>query len=88
MLVDPNWGLAAMTLFSLDPAVDDETTATRLDPALDMFNPANGFVPTGSTYAPAFVHRFQAAAAAQPGHHRQGTGRHGRYPRRGRALCR
>lgn len=63
MLVDSNWGLAAMTLFSLDPAVNNESNATRLDPKLDMFNPANGFAPTGSHYSSAFINRFQKAVA-------------------------
>jgi hypothetical protein len=61
MLVDSNWGLAAMTLFSLDPAVTDPAHAQALDPALDMFNPANGFRATGSHYDGAFVHAFLAA---------------------------
>ena len=58
MLIDSNWGLAEMTLFSIDPAVTDETRGTHLDPALDMYNPANGFRPTGSTYAPRFTTAF------------------------------
>jgi hypothetical protein len=61
MLVDSNWGLAEMTLFSIDPAVTDETGGRALDPMLDMFNPANGFDPSGSHYPPAFVHAFLAA---------------------------
>lgn len=61
MLVDSNWGLGAMTLFSLDPAVRDENDATHLDPTLDMFNPANGFKPAGSSYSPAFVQSFLRA---------------------------
>lgn len=50
MLVDSNWGLAAMTLFSIDPAVGDAK--------LDLFAPANGFKPEGSSYSPAFVKSF------------------------------
>jgi pimeloyl-ACP methyl ester carboxylesterase len=61
MLVDSNWGLAAMTLFSIDPAVKDEGNGTTLDPALDMYNPANGFQPTGSTYPAAFTSAFLLA---------------------------
>jgi hypothetical protein len=63
MLVDSNWGLAAMTLFSLDPAVSNEVDAVHLNPALDMFNPANGFKPSGSTYSPAFVQAFLSGEA-------------------------
>lgn len=61
MLIDSNWGLAEMTLFSIDPAVQDEAAGTSLDPKLDMFDPANGFKPTGSSYSPAFVTAFQTA---------------------------
>ena len=61
MLVDSNWGLAEMTLFSIDPAVTDEESGMKVDPALDMYNPANGFVPAGSRYAPAFTRGFLAA---------------------------
>ncbi len=62
MLIDSNWGLGAMTLFSLDPAVKDETAGMALDPALDMFNPANGFTPSGSSYSPEFTGKFLTAA--------------------------
>lgn len=61
MLIDSNWGLAAMTLFSIDPSVRSESGGMDTDPALDMFNPANGFRPDGSRYAPAFVKAFLAA---------------------------
>ncbi|SEK02710.1 hypothetical protein SAMN05518849_12923 [Sphingobium sp. AP50] len=61
MLVDSNWGLAAMTLFSIDPAVRDEGSGMAIDPALDMYNPANGFVPTGSHYSATFIKTFLQA---------------------------
>lgn len=61
MLIDSNWGLAAMTLFSIDPAVMDETSGRSLDPALDMYEPANGFRATGSRYSLAFVKAFLQA---------------------------
>ena len=60
MLVDSNWGLAAMTLFSIDPAVKDEAAGDKLDPKLDMFNPANGFRPSGSSYSSGFAKTFLA----------------------------
>ena len=61
MLLDSNYGLGMMMLFSLDPAVTDETTGQKLDPALDLFNPGNGFNPQGSQYSADFIRRFQAA---------------------------
>ncbi len=61
MLIDSNWGLAEMTLFSIDPAVTSEESGTALDPALDMYNPANGFRPSGSNYGTDFTRRFLTA---------------------------
>jgi pimeloyl-ACP methyl ester carboxylesterase len=63
LLVDSNWGLAAMTLFAVDPAVVNKDDGKTLNPALDMFNPANGFKPTGATYSDEFIHKFLSAEA-------------------------
>jgi hypothetical protein len=60
VLADPNWGMSAMTLFSIDPAVRGPG-GQKLDSKLDMFNPANGFKPTGSTYGAAFIGKFLGA---------------------------
>jgi hypothetical protein len=62
MLIDSNWGLAAMMLFSVDPAVTNEDSGLKLNPALDLFNPQNGFRPEGSTFSDEFVGRFLSAA--------------------------
>jgi hypothetical protein len=62
MLIDSNYGLGAMMLFSLDPAVSGETTGQKLDPASDLFNPKNGFNSRGSHYSAEFIRRFQTAA--------------------------
>lgn len=61
MLVDPNWGNGAVALFSLDPAIVEEGNPRRIDPELDLFNPANGFDPEGSHYSEAFIRKFQKA---------------------------
>lgn len=61
MLIDSNFGLAETFLFSLDPAVVDESDGMKLNPALNSFNPANGFNPAGASYSPAFIHRFLGA---------------------------
>jgi hypothetical protein len=61
MLLDSNFGIAAMSLFSLDPAVTDEESGRSLDPKLDLFNPANGFNSEGSTYSETFIQKFQKA---------------------------
>lgn len=65
MLLDANWGNAAMQLFSLDPAVVDETSGRKLDPALNLFLPENGFDPKGSCYSQDFICRFQKAQSAR-----------------------
>jgi pimeloyl-ACP methyl ester carboxylesterase len=59
MLVDSNWGLSTMMLFSLDPAVVENSQA--LNPELDLFNPKNGFDPKGSKYGDPFIRKFQSA---------------------------
>jgi pimeloyl-ACP methyl ester carboxylesterase len=63
MLLDSNYGLGAMMLFSLDPAVTGETMDQdqELNPALDSFDPKNGFNPHGSHYSAQFIRRFQVA---------------------------
>ena len=65
MLLDDNWGNASMQLFSLDPAVVDESSGRNLDPALNLFLPENGFDPKGSCYCQDFICRFQKAQSAR-----------------------
>ena len=61
MLFDSNWGNAVMQLFSLDPAVTDERSGMKLDPSLDLFNPSNGFDPSGSCFSDEFARKYQTA---------------------------
>lgn len=61
MLLDSNYGNGVMTLLSLDPAVMDEDNGIILNPELDLFNPANGFDPQGSTYRAEFIRKYQQA---------------------------
>lgn len=63
MLLDANWGNGVMTLFSIDPSVLEEGNAMKLDPALDSFNPENGFDPAGAHYPKEFLDKFFAAQA-------------------------
>jgi pimeloyl-ACP methyl ester carboxylesterase len=61
MLLDSNFGIAAMVLFSLDPAIVNEENGQELNEELNLFNPANGFNPEGSTYSDEFIRAFQKA---------------------------
>ena len=63
MSLDSNWGNGAMRLLSIDPAVIDERGGVFIDEELNMFNPANGFDPDGSTYPDDFLMKFFNAQA-------------------------
>ncbi|MET7484540.1 alpha/beta hydrolase [Streptomyces sp. NPDC005538] len=65
MLLDSNWGNGAMRLLSLDPAIVSEDGGVRIDASLDLFNPANGFSPDGSTYPDEFIRAFQREQGAR-----------------------
>lgn len=59
MLYDAHPGNPVNTLRSLNPAVLDENEPTKIDAALDPFNPANGFNPKGpSNYSAEFRARY------------------------------
>ncbi len=57
LLIDATIG-ESMTAFHLDPAVIQEDNGIRRDPDLDMYNPANGYDPEGSSYSEEFRTRF------------------------------
>jgi hypothetical protein len=63
MIVNSNYGSAMMSLLSLDPAIMDEGSGMKVDPQLDVWNPANGFDARNPKYTPEFTQRFQAAVA-------------------------
>lgn len=65
MLFDANWGNSVMQLFSLDPAVTDETSGRKLDESLNLFNPENGFDPAGSRFSDDFIRAFQRSQSAR-----------------------
>lgn len=61
MLIDSNYGMSMMTLFSIDPAVTDEGSGQKIDAKLDLYNPQNGFAPNASKYSDEFARRWQGA---------------------------
>jgi hypothetical protein len=61
MLLDANYGNAAMTLFSIDPAVVNEENGIEINKNVDLFEESNGFKKGGSKYSEEFISRFQKA---------------------------
>ena len=65
ILVDASLGNPIGLLRGLNPAVKTEGDPASIDPALDPFNPANGFSPAGSTYSDEFKKKYYAAQSAR-----------------------
>ena len=65
VLLDAHPGVSVNGLRSLNPAVIDEREPTRIDPALDPFNPANGYDPKRPHYSEAFKQKYFQAQAAR-----------------------
>jgi hypothetical protein len=63
----PHPGQGALLMGMIDPSVVDESDPLSVDPALDPYNPANGFAAPGesSQYAPEFVERYRVAQRAR-----------------------
>jgi hypothetical protein len=64
ILGDTNIGLGTLTLLSVDPAVIDNSSGLKLNPALDMYSPQNGYKADGATtYSNEFKLKFFKAEA-------------------------
>lgn len=61
MLIDANYGNGVMSLVSLDPAILEEGCGMKLDPAFDIFDPANGYDKNGAHYPAEFVKKYRLA---------------------------
>ena len=59
MLLDANYGF--MQMLSMNPAMEKEGFATRMNPELDSLNPDNGYDPKGSHYSEEFRKKFVRA---------------------------
>lgn len=67
ILVSSHMGQGALLLKCIDPSVTDEDDPFSVDPALDPFNPDNGFqpAPESSCYSDAFLARYREGQAAR-----------------------
>jgi len=65
VLVDAHPGVSVNGLRSLNPAVIDEHDPRKIDPALDPFNPANGYRDGASQYSDEFKQKYFKAQAAR-----------------------
>src|SRR5262245_157066 len=67
VILNANEGEGLHLTHHLDPSILDENDPFSVDPALDMFNPANGFKmpPESSRYSPEFTKKFRAAQWAR-----------------------
>ena len=66
-ILNASEGEGLHVLHHLDPSLAREDDPLSIDPALDMYNPANGFrePPAVSKYSPEFVQRFRDAQKAR-----------------------
>jgi pimeloyl-ACP methyl ester carboxylesterase len=65
ILVDAHPGVSVNGLRSINAAVLDERDPRKIDPALDPFNPANGYDAKAPHYSAAFKQRYFKAQAAR-----------------------
>ena len=65
ILVDAHPGVSVNGLRSINAAVLDERDPRKIDPALDPFNPANGYDPKNPHYSDAFKQKYFKAQAAR-----------------------
>lgn len=61
VFVSTHMGQGKLLMNGIDPSVIDENDPINVDPALDPFNPDNGFSAKGASYAPDFIERYRAA---------------------------
>lgn len=65
IFVSAHLGQGRLLMNCIDPSLTDEHDALSVDPALDPFSEANGFIADGATYHDEFVTRYRAAQVAR-----------------------
>lgn len=65
MLIDCNYGLSTMSLLSLNPAIEDESTGSKINQTLNLYSPANGYTSNGANYSSLFQKTFQSGVVAR-----------------------
>ncbi|MDB5872499.1 MAG: hypothetical protein JWQ07_1941, partial [Ramlibacter sp.] len=67
MFIAAHLGAGKTMLNEIDPSLTDENDPLSLDPALDMYNPKNGFQepPALSSYSSEFLARYRQAQSAR-----------------------
>ncbi|RSL54630.1 hypothetical protein CEP54_009794 [Fusarium duplospermum] len=59
LLNDANFGIGVMTVVSMNPAIEDESSGLRINQDLNLYNVANGFNSSGPfRYTKGFAQRF------------------------------
>ncbi|CAI7673629.1 unnamed protein product [Penicillium bialowiezense] len=65
LLIDANFGLSTMTLLSVNPAIENESTGTEINGTLDLYSPQNGWTENGANYTSEFAHLFLGGLASR-----------------------
>ncbi|CAG8078412.1 unnamed protein product [Penicillium salamii] len=66
ILIDANYGISTMAFLSLNPAIIDESTGSKINQSLNLFNTTNGFRNnTRSKYTTEFKKNFQNGVVAR-----------------------
>ncbi|RSM07296.1 hypothetical protein CDV31_008661 [Fusarium ambrosium] len=66
LLNDANFGIGVMTVLSMNPAIEDESSGMHINQDLNLYSVANGFNSSGpSRYTKAFAQRFAQGVHAR-----------------------
>lgn len=63
--INSNYGLSTMTLLSVNPAITDENSDSKINASLNLYNPANGYTKNGANYTSSFKEAFQSGVVSR-----------------------